>query len=65
MFRSISKTKAVADHLHKRGVNAGIKTEQILTELLCELVWYFTAGLKAPRWLRTANSVKFIGEVAV
>lgn len=40
------------------------KTEQTLTGLLCELVWYFTEGLKAPRWLRTADGVKFIAEVA-
>ncbi|EFB2826085.1 hypothetical protein [Escherichia sp. 93.0816] len=40
------------------------KTEQTLTGLLCELVWYFTEGLKAPRWLRTADGVKFISEVA-
>ncbi|EGM1942515.1 hypothetical protein ILY73_002173 [Escherichia coli] len=41
------------------------KTEQTLTGLLCELVWYFTEGLKAPRWLHTADGVKFIGEVTV
>ncbi|EFM1445149.1 hypothetical protein HEP34_001444 [Escherichia coli] len=40
------------------------KMEQTLTGLLCELVWYFTEGLKAPRWLRTADGVKFISEVA-
>ncbi|EFG4857747.1 hypothetical protein A8622_003401 [Escherichia coli] len=39
------------------------KTEQLLTGLLCELVWYFTEGLKAPRWLRTADGVKFIDGV--
>ncbi len=39
------------------------KMEQTLTGLLCELVWYFAAELKAPRWLRTVNSVKFIDEV--
>lgn len=41
------------------------KMEQTLTGLLCELVWFFTAELKAPRWLRTANGVKFIDEVAL
>ncbi|EDS90882.1 hypothetical protein MUG12_06435 [Escherichia albertii NBRC 107761 = DSM 17582] len=41
------------------------KTEQTLTGLLCELVWYLTEGLKAPRWLRTADGVKFIDEVTV
>lgn len=40
------------------------KMEQTLTGLLCELVWYFSAELKAPRWLRTADGVKFIDEVA-
>ena len=40
------------------------KTEQTLTGLLCELVWNFTEGLKSPRWLRTADGVKFISEVA-
>ncbi|ADO47961.1 hypothetical protein [[Enterobacter] lignolyticus] len=39
------------------------KTEQTLTGLLCELVWYFVEGLKAPRWLRTTDGVKSIGEV--
>ncbi|EPY7204206.1 hypothetical protein ACXEIO_001078 [Klebsiella quasipneumoniae] len=40
------------------------KMEQTLTGLLCELVWYFAAELKAPRWLRTAEGVTFIDEVA-
>ncbi|MBN3125842.1 hypothetical protein [Pectobacterium brasiliense] len=35
-----------------------------LTVLLGELVSYFTTGLKAPRWIRTADGVKFIDEVA-
>lgn len=39
------------------------KMERTLTGLLCELVWYFSAELKAPRWLRTADGVKFIDEV--
>ncbi|WP_189315191.1 hypothetical protein [Pectobacterium peruviense] len=34
-----------------------------LTVLLGELVRYFAAGLKAPRWIRTADGVKFIDEV--
>ncbi|EHP5745844.1 ash family protein [Salmonella enterica subsp. enterica serovar Uzaramo] len=37
--------------------------EQTLTGLLCELVWCFAAELKAPRWIRTADGVKFIDEV--
>ncbi|HAX5042649.1 TPA: ash family protein [Escherichia coli] len=36
------------------------KTEITLTGLLCELVWYFTADLNAPRWIRTADSVQVI-----
>lgn len=40
------------------------KMERTLTGLLCELVWYFAAELNAPRWLRTADSVKFIDGVA-
>ncbi|EBC8920724.1 hypothetical protein C7O60_23050, partial [Salmonella enterica] len=39
------------------------KMEQTLTGLLCELVWCFAAELKAPRWLRTADGVRFIDEV--
>ncbi|MCW8154348.1 hypothetical protein [Enterobacter hormaechei] len=41
------------------------KMERTLTGLLCELVWYFAAELKAPRWIRTADGVKFIDEVTV
>ncbi|EJA8224451.1 hypothetical protein MUZ84_002891 [Salmonella enterica] len=37
--------------------------EQTLTGLMCELVWCFAAELKAPRWIRTADGVKFIDEV--
>jgi len=39
------------------------KMERTLTGLLCELVWYFAAELKAPRWIRTSDGVKFIDEV--
>ncbi|GKP13191.1 hypothetical protein [Klebsiella quasipneumoniae] len=39
------------------------KMERTLTGLLCDLVWYFAADLKAPRWIRTADGVKFIDEV--
>lgn len=39
------------------------KMEQTLTGLLCELVWCFAAELKAPRWVRTTDGVKFIDEV--
>lgn len=40
------------------------KMEQTLAGLLCELVWYFAAELKAPRWLHTSDGVKFIDGVA-
>ncbi|EEC0297173.1 hypothetical protein YV76_004693 [Salmonella enterica subsp. enterica] len=41
----------------------GSETEQPLTGLLCELVWFFAAKLKAPRWLRTADGVVFIEDL--
>ncbi|EBX6014781.1 hypothetical protein EVG59_01130 [Salmonella enterica subsp. enterica serovar Dortmund] len=36
------------------------EAEQTLTGLLCELVWYFSADLNAPRWLRTADGIQVI-----
>ncbi|WP_193764583.1 ash family protein [Hafnia alvei] len=39
--------------------------EKQLTGLLFELVIYFADDLRAPRWIRTADGVKFIDEVAV
>lgn len=39
--------------------------EKILTGLLFELVSYFADELKAPRWIRTSDGVKFIEEVEV
>ncbi|EEC0297146.1 hypothetical protein YV76_004658 [Salmonella enterica subsp. enterica] len=41
----------------------GSKMEQPLTGLLCELVWFFAAKLKAPRWLRTTDGVVFIDDL--
>lgn len=38
--------------------------ERTLTGLLAELVSYFAADLKAPRWIRTPDGVRCIGEVA-
>ena len=38
--------------------------EKHLSCLLYELINYFAAEMKAPRWLRTADGVKFIDEVA-
>lgn len=32
--------------------------EKSLTGLLCELVWYFTDIMKAPRWVRTQAGVQ-------
>lgn len=38
--------------------------EKHLSGLLYELIHYFAAEMKAPRWLRTADVVRFIDEVA-
>ncbi|ECI0414798.1 hypothetical protein AH332_16165 [Salmonella enterica subsp. salamae] len=41
------------------------ETKKLLSWLLYDLVSYFAAEMKAPRWLRTPDGVKFIdGEVA-
>lgn len=37
--------------------------EKHLSGLLYELINYFAAEMKAPRWLRTSEGVKFIDEV--
>ncbi|CND06168.1 hypothetical protein [Yersinia pseudotuberculosis] len=39
--------------------------EKQLTGLLFELVSYFADDLRSPRWIRTADGVTFIDEVAV
>ena len=39
--------------------------EKYLSCLLYELIKYFAAEMIAPRWLRTADGVKFIDEVTV
>ncbi|HEY2451471.1 MAG TPA: hypothetical protein VGI71_02400 [Scandinavium sp.] len=39
------------------------ENEKNLSGLLFELVCYFAAEMKAPRWLRTEGGVKFIDEV--
>ncbi|WNN53250.1 hypothetical protein RIN66_04085 [Hafnia alvei] len=41
------------------------ETDKHLSGLLYELIGYFSAEMKAPRWIRTADGVKFIDEVAV
>lgn len=40
------------------------ETAKQLSGLLYDLINYFAAEMKAPRWLRTASGVKFIGEAA-
>lgn len=37
--------------------------EKYLSCLLYELIKYFAAEMIAPRWIRTADGVKFIDEV--
>lgn len=39
------------------------EAEEQLNGLLSELVEYFAAEINAPRWVRTADGVKFIGEM--
>lgn len=41
------------------------ETTPVVIELLAELVWFFAAGLKAPRWLKTENGIKDIEELMV
>ncbi|EBM5747455.1 hypothetical protein K9931_001303 [Salmonella enterica subsp. enterica serovar Ajiobo] len=38
------------------------QAEQAMTGLLVELVWYFAAELKAPRWIRTTDGIRSIEE---
>ncbi|URQ59545.1 hypothetical protein LQ939_12155 [Pantoea alhagi] len=45
------------------GLGFASETEKHLSCLLYELINYFAAEMKAPRWLRTADGVKFIDEV--
>lgn len=40
------------------------ETEKYLSWLLYDLINYFAAEMKAPRWLRTPDGVKFIDGVA-
>ncbi|EMW0954941.1 TPA: hypothetical protein R6W42_002873 [Citrobacter freundii] len=40
------------------------ETEKFLSWLLFDLINYFAAEMKAPRWLRTPDGVKFIDGVA-
>ena len=42
----------------------GRNIEQSLTGLLYELVCFFSDGLRAPRWIRTPEGVKFIEDIA-
>ena len=52
---------ALARLLTERTLSA--EMEPILTGLLFDLVGYFADDLRAPRWIRTADGVKFIEEL--
>ncbi|QWA14149.1 hypothetical protein GTU79_09915 [Sodalis ligni] len=54
-------THALARLLTERTLSA--EMEPILTGLLFDLVSYFADELRAPRWIRTADGVKFIEEL--
>ncbi|HHG9496577.1 TPA: hypothetical protein ACPY0B_002596 [Citrobacter farmeri] len=47
------------------GLGFASETEKYLSWLLYDLINYFAAEMKAPRWLRTAGGVKFIDGVEV
>ncbi|MCW2488645.1 hypothetical protein J5069_22330 [Candidatus Symbiopectobacterium sp. NZEC127] len=42
--------------------NLSSETTPVVIELLAELVWFFAAGLKTPRWLKTEHGLKEINE---
>ncbi|MCH9297303.1 hypothetical protein C7431_102381 [Pantoea allii] len=46
------------------GQGLSSETEKQLSYLLYDLINYFAAEMKAPRWLRTADGVKLIDEMA-
>ena len=47
------------------GLGFASETEKYLSWLLYDLINYFAAKMKAPRWLRTAGGVKFIDGVEI
>ncbi|EJE9658090.1 hypothetical protein M5796_004446 [Salmonella enterica] len=47
------------------GLGFASETEKYLSWLLYDLINYFAAEMKAPRWLRTAGGMKFIDGVEV
>lgn len=47
------------------GQDFSSETEKHLTGLLYDLINYFAAEMKAPRWIRTADGVKLIDGVAI
>lgn len=53
---------ALTQTLAEQGFSS--EKEKQLSYLLYDLINYFAAEMKAPRWLRTADGVKFIDEVA-
>ena len=52
---------ALTQTLAEQGFSS--EKEKQLSYLLYDLINYFAAEMKAPRWLRTADGVKFIDEV--
>ncbi|MCC4108875.1 hypothetical protein [Serratia ureilytica] len=52
---------ALTQTLAEQGFSS--EKEKQLSYLLYDLINYFAAEMKAPRWLRTSEGVKFIGEV--
>ena len=52
---------ALTQTLAEQGFSS--EKEKQLSYLLYDLINYFAAEMKAPRWLRTADGVKLIGEV--
>ena len=47
------------------GLGFASETEKYLSWLLYDLINYFVAEMKSPRWLRTAGGVKFIDGVEI
>ncbi|VEC01336.1 Uncharacterised protein [Cedecea lapagei] len=47
------------------GQGFSTETEKQLSYLLYDLINYFAAEMKAPRWLRSADGVKFIARIAI
>ena len=61
MPRALSLLPILTQTLAEQGFSS--EKEKQLSYLLYDLINYFTAEMKALRWLRTADCVKFIDEV--